>query len=80
MSNFNNGSHDADITRAETPRALLLRLTGQMRRAAATVDTAIPLLDTIGDSDLEYLTEALANTCDELRDIAIDAGALLRSR
>ena len=75
----NKRDRDQDITNAETPNAILRRLVAHLRGVAVSLDTAVPLLETLTGSDREYLIEALAHEADELRDAAADLGPALRT-
>jgi hypothetical protein len=75
----NTGEHDADITAVETPNAILRRLVGHLRGVAVSLDKAIPLLETLGGSEREYLAFALADEADELVDAAKDLAPALRT-
>ena len=76
---FNNGEHDEDITAAETPGAILIRIADHMHGVALSLRKAIPLLDQIDGSDRAYLIEALYHEANELRDAAADLGPALRT-
>jgi hypothetical protein len=81
MAPTKNGvfDNDDDITKAETPTAILRKIVAHLRGVAISLDTAVPLLETLEGSDREYLVEALANEADELRDAAADLGPALRT-
>lgn len=77
---YNNGEHDADITAAETPNAIIARVCRHFVGVGQSIIANLDRIDRLSPPDREWMLFALADQVDEMLAGGGDLAAALRDR
>jgi hypothetical protein len=75
-----NGEHDADVTRPETPTAIIERCARHFVGVGQSIIKNLPRLAELSGDDLEWLCFALADQVDEMLEGGESLSGALRDR